>query len=293
MRPREAHAREHRHRPRLDGGLPRRAGALPEHARRPALRPLRRGELPRLRRARPGRVLRAAAHRAGAADDLAADAAGLPRGVRGAGRLRADLLAPHLRRSCRAPSPARRSRRGRPAPTASGSSTPSRRPSAIAMLALDGPAAARARDDRRGDRGAVERHRSETRAPLHGRHARVPRQGRPDRARAGARRQPAEREADPRRSRTARSCRSPVCAAARRRSTEFRKRFEAATTDGPGLRVGIAHAEAPETVEAIARRSCWRARPRPRSSSSTMLGAVVGTHAGPGTVGFFWFQNGA
>jgi fatty acid-binding protein DegV len=23
----------------------------------------------------------------------------------------------------------------------------------------------------------------------------------------------------------------------------------------------------------------------------TTLGAVVGTHAGPGTVGFFWFQD--
>jgi fatty acid-binding protein DegV len=23
----------------------------------------------------------------------------------------------------------------------------------------------------------------------------------------------------------------------------------------------------------------------------TSLGAVVGTHAGPGTVGFFWFQD--
>jgi DegV family protein with EDD domain len=71
---------------------------------------------------------------------------------------------------------------------------------------------------------------------------------------------------------------------------EFRKRFEAATTDGPGLGVGIAHAEAEEAVEqleAIVRAS----RPQAEVKLVTTLGAVVGTHAGPGTVGFFWFQG--
>ena len=33
------------------------------------------------------------------------------------------------------------------------------------------------------------------------------------------------------------------------------------------------------------------ARPQARSSIATTLGAVVGTHAGPGTVGFFWFDD--
>ncbi len=70
---------------------------------------------------------------------------------------------------------------------------------------------------------------------------------------------------------------------------EFRKRFEAATTDGPGLVVGIAHAEAPETVEQL-RRLVLAARPQADVRIVTTLGAVVGTHAGPGTVGFFWFQ---
>ena len=73
---------------------------------------------------------------------------------------------------------------------------------------------------------------------------------------------------------------------------EFRKRFEAATSDGPGLYVGIAHAEAPETVEAI-RAMVESTRPAAQIELVSPLGAVVGTHAGPGTVGFFWCQNGA
>ena len=48
----EADRREHRGRPRLDRRLPGGAGALPELARRAALRALRRRELPRLRRHR-------------------------------------------------------------------------------------------------------------------------------------------------------------------------------------------------------------------------------------------------
>jgi fatty acid kinase fatty acid binding subunit len=71
---------------------------------------------------------------------------------------------------------------------------------------------------------------------------------------------------------------------------EFRKRFEEATTDGPGLAVGIAHAEAEKTVEQL-----WtivlETRPQAEVKLVTSLGAVVGTHAGPGTVGFFWFQD--
>ena len=71
---------------------------------------------------------------------------------------------------------------------------------------------------------------------------------------------------------------------------EFRKRFEAATTDGPGLAVGIAHAEAEGTVEQL-RQLVAEARPQAEIRLVTSLGAVVGTHAGPGTVGFFWFQD--
>ena len=71
---------------------------------------------------------------------------------------------------------------------------------------------------------------------------------------------------------------------------EFRKRFEAATTDGPGLDVGIAHAEAEDAVEQL-RAIVLAARPQAEVKLVTSLGAVVGTHAGPGTVGFFWFQR--
>lgn len=71
---------------------------------------------------------------------------------------------------------------------------------------------------------------------------------------------------------------------------EFRRRFEAATTDGPGLAVGIAHAEAEDAVEQL-REIVLAARPQAEVKLVTSLGAVVGTHAGPGTIGFFWFQD--
>ncbi len=71
---------------------------------------------------------------------------------------------------------------------------------------------------------------------------------------------------------------------------EFRRRFEAATRDGPGLRVAFAPAEAQETVEQL-RAVVAEARPQAEVELVTSLGAVVGTHAGPGTVGFFWFQD--
>jgi DegV family protein with EDD domain len=71
---------------------------------------------------------------------------------------------------------------------------------------------------------------------------------------------------------------------------EFRRRFEAATTDGPGLGIGIAHAEAQEAVQEL-QAIVLASRPQAEVKLVTSLGAVVGTHAGPGTVGFFWFQS--
>ena len=35
----------------------------------------------------------------------------------------------------------------------------------------------------------------------------------------------------------------------------------------------------------------WRVRPNAEVEFTSTLGAVVGTHAGPGAVGFFWFQD--
>jgi DegV family protein with EDD domain len=69
---------------------------------------------------------------------------------------------------------------------------------------------------------------------------------------------------------------------------EFVRAFREGSPEGPGLRVGIAHADAPERAETLAE-MVRRERPEAEIELSTSLGAVIGTHAGPGTVGFFWF----
>ena len=71
---------------------------------------------------------------------------------------------------------------------------------------------------------------------------------------------------------------------------EFVRAFRAGSAEGPGLRVGIAHADAPERAEALAE-MVRRERPEAELELSTTLGAVIGTHAGPGCVGFFWFYD--
>jgi DegV family protein with EDD domain len=76
----------------------------------------------------------------------------------------------------------------------------------------------------------------------------------------------------------------------RKAMQEFVREFTGATIDSPGLRVGIAHADAPERAEAL-RKMVRAERPQAELEVVTTLGAVVGTHAGPGTVGFFWFLD--
>ena len=71
---------------------------------------------------------------------------------------------------------------------------------------------------------------------------------------------------------------------------EFERRFAAATEDKPGLRVAIAHADAPEWVGTLSE-LVWRVRPKAEIEFTGTLGAVVGAHAGPGTVGFFWLHD--
>ena len=71
---------------------------------------------------------------------------------------------------------------------------------------------------------------------------------------------------------------------------EFERRLDAATGTGPGLHVAIAHANAPEWVGTLSE-LVWRLRPNADIEFTSTLGAVVGTHAGPGAVGFFWFQD--
>jgi DegV family protein with EDD domain len=77
----------------------------------------------------------------------------------------------------------------------------------------------------------------------------------------------------------------------RKAFAEFASRFESSTDDRPGLRVAIAQAEAPERADALAE-MVRRTRPAAQLELVTTLGPVLGAHAGPGTVGFFWFQDG-
>ena len=77
----------------------------------------------------------------------------------------------------------------------------------------------------------------------------------------------------------------------RRAFREFVDAFESGSAEGPGQRVAIAHADAPERAEAL-QELVRRTRPQAHLDLVTMLGPVVGTHAGPGTVGLFWFDDG-
>jgi DegV family protein with EDD domain len=71
---------------------------------------------------------------------------------------------------------------------------------------------------------------------------------------------------------------------------EFANAFRDGTIDGPGLRVGIAHADAPDRMAAL-EKLVHDVRPQAQIEVATTLGPVVGTHAGPGTIGLFWFQD--
>ncbi len=71
---------------------------------------------------------------------------------------------------------------------------------------------------------------------------------------------------------------------------EFRSLLEAGSRDGTSLHVGIAHAAAPERLRTL-EQLVAETRPQASVDIRTTLGAVVGTHAGPGTVGFFWFDD--
>jgi DegV family protein with EDD domain len=71
---------------------------------------------------------------------------------------------------------------------------------------------------------------------------------------------------------------------------EFVSEFTSTSKDAPTLKVGIAHADAPERAEQL-KKMVHAERPHAEVEIVTTLGAVVGTHAGPGTVGFFWFDD--
>jgi fatty acid kinase fatty acid binding subunit len=71
---------------------------------------------------------------------------------------------------------------------------------------------------------------------------------------------------------------------------EFASAFEESSSDAPSLKVGIAHADAPERAEAL-REMVQQTRPSAEIEHVAMLGPVLGAHAGPGTVGFFWYDD--
>jgi len=72
---------------------------------------------------------------------------------------------------------------------------------------------------------------------------------------------------------------------------EFVDALQTQTVDGPDLRIGIAHADAPERMAELAKMT-RDLRPHATIEVETSLGAVIGAHAGPGTVGFFWWTDG-
>ena len=71
---------------------------------------------------------------------------------------------------------------------------------------------------------------------------------------------------------------------------EFVDALRSKTSDEPGLRVGIAHADAPERGAELVK-MVRDLRPQAEIETETMLGAVIGTHSGPGCVGFFWVTD--
>jgi len=76
----------------------------------------------------------------------------------------------------------------------------------------------------------------------------------------------------------------------RRAFQEFVDALESGTADVPTLRVGIAHAAAPERAAQLVK-MVRDLRPNAQIEIETVLGAVIGTHSGPGCVGFFWFDD--
>jgi DegV family protein with EDD domain len=69
-------------------------------------------------------------------------------------------------------------------------------------------------------------------------------------------------------------------------AAELRER----TAGREGIRVGIGHAEAPERAKEL-EQLVLDAVPGAGIEIVTTLGAVIGTHAGPGAVGVFWYDE--
>ena len=77
----------------------------------------------------------------------------------------------------------------------------------------------------------------------------------------------------------------------RRAFKEFQEAFTQASLDGPALRVAIAHADSSQRMAEL-EKMVRDVRPNGTIEVETVLGPVIGTHAGPGAVGLFWFRDG-
>jgi DegV family protein with EDD domain len=76
----------------------------------------------------------------------------------------------------------------------------------------------------------------------------------------------------------------------RKAFAELAEALETQTRDEPEFKLAVAHAAAPERaaeLEALVRGQ----RPRAELELVVTLGAVIGTHAGPGTLALFWFRD--
>ena len=76
----------------------------------------------------------------------------------------------------------------------------------------------------------------------------------------------------------------------RKAFAELAAALETETRDEPGFRLGVAHAAAPERaaeLESLVRER----RPQAELELVVTLGAVIGAHAGPGTLALFWFRD--
>jgi len=76
----------------------------------------------------------------------------------------------------------------------------------------------------------------------------------------------------------------------RKAFAELAAALETETEDEPAYRLGVAHAAAPERaaeLEALVRER----RPKAELELVVTLGAVIGAHAGPGTLALFWFRD--
>jgi DegV family protein with EDD domain len=76
----------------------------------------------------------------------------------------------------------------------------------------------------------------------------------------------------------------------RKAFAELVEALETQTADEPGWRLAVAHGAAPERaaeLEALIRER----RPNAELELTVALGAVIGAHAGPGTLALFWFRD--